>query len=408
MKKISNLPPLTTRSELSRKCFALLQAALWKRPADPWLFNEKTDWESIFALAEKQTIVALAYDAALTLPATLQPPTAILRKVHLQATRTAQKHLLLNSRLVEITARLRAEGIHPVLLKGQGVATNYPNPLRRACGDIDLYIGEPDYERCCRLIYQWGMLDDHATESIQHLHFSWQGVYIELHRIAGVVYHPGRNRDFRRWSDALLQGDTCRTMHLSGEAAVGAGITLPPVRFDALYIFYHTYKHFLTGGIGLRQLCDWTMYLHAHCDEIDHPVLLDDLQRFGLLRTWQVMGRIAVDHLGLPGEEFPFYDVQDDPRGEVAAKYARTADKMVEMILSEGNFGFYSPARTTRPVGYVAGKWHSFYSAQRRLREIYQLCPSDVRNYFFYFLVGGIGRLFTDKLITKKITGITK
>jgi len=381
----------TTEQQL----LALLRSALWSRPVDVSLFEGGTSWRALFRLAEKQTVTGLVYDAVLTLPPALQPDGDLLRTAHLHTIRTAQSHQLLNTTLTQLVQRLQAEGFRPVLLKGQGVALNYPHPLRRSCGDIDLYVGEPDYPRVCRLLHQWNMLGEDAIESIQHLHFNYHGVSLEIHRIAGVLFNSRRNRLFRQWSDDLLQGDTCRTVCIDQ-----AEILLPPVRFDAFFIFYHTYKHFLTGGVGLRQLCDWALYLHAFSRQIDRPALLQDLNRFHLLRPWQIMGQIAVRHLGLPQEEFPFF-LSD-------GKTQRRAEAMMEPVLQNGNFGFHAPQRTARPDGYLAGKMHSFRLICRHLWRVYPLCPADTLNYYRTYLTKGIARLYKDKFTTPTITGTTE
>lgn len=369
---------------------SLLRTALWGVPA----CCDTPDWRAIAGLAHRQTVTGLLYDAVLALPAALQPDSNFLRTLHIQSVRIAQSHRLFNARIAEITMRLQAEGIRTVLLKGQGVAQNYPNPQRRCCGDIDLYVGEPDYTRTCRLLSVWGMIGDDATESVQHLHFDYKGVHIELHRIAGMMYNARRNRLFRQWSDTMLKGDTCRTVR-TGDA----GIMLPPVQFDVLYIFYHTYRHFLTGGIGLRQLCDWTMYLHTFGRDADQGVLHHDLCRFHLLHQWQVMGYIAVHHLGLPQEEFPFYNPAPGVRN--------TADAMMRLIMLNGNFGFHNPTRTNRPDGYLAGKLHSFIGTHRRLWQVLPLSPADTADYYLNYLCTGVLQLYKDKFTTKAITGTT-
>ncbi|MEG1660864.1 MAG: nucleotidyltransferase family protein, partial [Bacteroides sp.] len=160
-----------------QQLLTLLRAALWNSHTGAPLFRETADWRALFSLAEKQTVVALVYDVVITLPVNQQPDTGTLHTAHLQTVRTAQSHQLLNATLAEIVSRLHAQNIHAVLLKGQGVARNYPNALRRGCGDIDLYVGEPEYSRTCFLLNEWGMLEDpKRTESIQHLHFTYNSV----------------------------------------------------------------------------------------------------------------------------------------------------------------------------------------------------------------------------------------
>lgn len=377
---------------IHHQLLSLLRTALWGHPADHFLFEKGADWRALLRLADKQTVVGVVYDGILALPSRLQPPTDLLRQMHLHTVRIAQSHSLLNERLAEIVLLLQAEGISSVLLKGQGVARNYPDPLRRTCGDIDLYVGANHYERVCTLCYEKGMLGESAAESIQHLHFDYKGVNIEIHRIAGVMFDGNRNRLFRRWSDHLLQGSTCRRVQIND-----MNVSLPPVRFDVFFIFYHTYKHFITGGVGLRQLCDWAMYLHAFRDEIDRDLLLKDLKRFHLLRAWRMMGTIVVEHLGLPEEDFPFYHATPTVK--------KVAHITMELIWKDGNFGFHNPGRTQRPDGYLPGKLHSFRSVHRRLWRVFPLCPADIWCYYRTYLYNGISQIYKEKFTTQTITG---
>ena len=79
---------------------------------------------------------------------------------------------MLNATLKEVCARLREADIHPILLKGQGVALCYRYPEQRQCGDIDLYICPGDYEKACSVVRDFGQKTGEESESIQHYHFT--------------------------------------------------------------------------------------------------------------------------------------------------------------------------------------------------------------------------------------------
>lgn len=51
-----------------------------------------------------------------------------------------QQNKLLNSRIVEIVERFEKDGFKSCILKGQGNAIIYPNPLSRTPGDIDIWL----------------------------------------------------------------------------------------------------------------------------------------------------------------------------------------------------------------------------------------------------------------------------
>ena len=59
--------------------------------------------------------------------------------------RNTSTHVKLNRNISRLVALFREAGIDPVLLKGQGIALNYPEPMLRECGDIDLYVGPEQY-----------------------------------------------------------------------------------------------------------------------------------------------------------------------------------------------------------------------------------------------------------------------
>lgn len=379
-----------------KQFFALLRAGLWDAPVDTSCFpaSEDTDWAELFVLAKKQTVVGLIYEAVLKLPSGLQPDADWIRQAHMHVIRMEQGNKVLNAALADIVARFDGEEIPTVLLKGQGVALSYVNPLRRQCGDIDLYVGQDNYTRSCELVKSWGIVvSGSSSESNKHFHFRWGNVTVELHRMAAVIPSPSRNRKFQKWVTGQLTG------HLRQWDLNGTSIALPSPEFNALFIFYHAYYHFLSSGIGLRQLCDWVRHLHTFTHEIDRDELRRALTDFRLLHPWHVLGWIAVTQLGLPESEFPLFAPlrQGKSASDVHATPKQVAEETLRRILEAGNFGFYQPKHGKRPDGFVAGKFYSFRQMSRRLIFLYRLFPSDVNSYYMHYIFDGVMHLFVDR-----------
>lgn len=363
---------------------ALLRAGVWDTTTDSQLFSGIIHWDAIFEQAARQTVQGLVAKAASTLPTRLQPPAPILNKARGILAATIRSHALLNRTLADAVMMLQQNGICPVLLKGQGVATNYADPTLRICGDIDLYIGQRDYYKACRLARKWAEGAKAGMESDKHYHFCHEGVTVEFHRYAERLPLPWHNARFQVWSYRHLHGDRLRPLEIEG-----LDVWLPPVNFDALYIFNHAWHHFLAGGgIGWRQLCDWVRYLHTFRNEIDRAELGKDLHSFGLWQPWRVFGSIAVDMLGLPCEEYPFY----------TDRYARQAAIVAGMIEEGGNFGFFDSDRSRRPEGYIAGKLHSLGRMNRRSMKLFSLFPVKVATAWSYYLYIGISQVIKDML----------
>ena len=359
----------------------LLRSGLWKLPADASLFTDQTDWDTIVKYAKQQTVLGLVAEGINSLPSDKQPPFYVTSKIRGQLIMIMHSHAKLNSVLQEVVSTLSKQGFSPVLLKGQGIAMNYPEPTLRQCGDIDLYIGREDYERACTFVCEQYGADEDGTESEKHYHFAYKGVVVELHRIAERLPLPKYNKRFLAWSEEHLHGNQLRKVQF-GEITVN----LPPANFDALYIFNHAWHHFNFGGIGLRQLCDWVRTLHTFKDEINRTELEHNLKAFGLWNAWEAFGYIAVDALGLPQEEYPFY----------TSRCSRIGSKVLEIILQEGNFGRANPHRTSRPSGYLAGKLHSFIGTQRRFIHLLPIFPQEVIAVCARYLYLGTKQIFRD------------
>lgn len=370
-------------SRTEQQFFALLRSGLWESPVERSLFSGDTDWRAIMKIAAMQTVSGIIFDGISNLPEDMQPPAATMRQLYQTVIRIEQSHELLNDRLIRIIALLQAEGIHPILLKGQGLAQNYPNSARRQCGDIDLYIGKKDYKRACDLVVEKGIVSGNTLESHKHFHFDYKGVEIEFHRIVERLPDPFKNKIFQRWTQYHLHGNRLKVWKLNNTE-----VLLPPANFDALYVFYHAFHHFISDGIGCRQLSDWAIYLHKFHDQIDRQELMKDLEAFRFLRVWQIFGCIAVHQLGLAKEKFPFY----------TDKFRDVSQKVIlKDILLSGNFGRYDPKWQTRPPGYLSGKFHNFRMKNRRALCLFSTIGGNVGLYYLYYLVIGIQQIVNDK-----------
>lgn len=367
--------------------FALLQAALWERVLDDdTLFNGDTDWIAILTLAQRQAVLPLVADAAFRLPALQQPAKPVLLQLVASVAGTARNHARLNKVAVEVITLLEAAGVHPMLLKGQGIASLYPQPALRMCGDIDLFVGKADYTRATLLLLRQENAQADQPESSKHSHLAYGEVTVELHRKVACLFNPWCNARFQCWCKEHMQPGATQSLALGGRE-----VQMPVADFNALYIFHHLWEHFISGGVGLRQLCDWAMVLHTQARHIDRAVLKQLLQQFGLWKAWRLMGCIVVNYIGLPSEEFPYYDERMRLR----------ADKIWERICLEGNFGHFRPGQAQRPDGMVAGKLHSWWQMHHRSMALARIIPHEIAIYYIYYLCRGFQR-FVDALLRRQ------
>lgn len=359
----------------------LLRAGLWGRACGAFPVaalgrlsvgeDSVPDWQGILRLARQQGVLLLVQDGLEVLleaePQWAQegkalPPMHLLKLQRFRG-KTAKAHAELEDLMGEILAALSADGLHPVVLKGEPLSTYYLHPESRSCGDIDLWVPPQEWKRAASCLSE--RLED-GERNNRHRAYSSGANEVELHFQALELENPFRQRAFRRYSEQELKENT-RPCALP---LTGLKLQVPSEGFNALFILAHAFHHFIEGGVGLRQLCDWVRVLeHSSWDAAALAALQDQLRQFALTKAWQVFGFIAVQFLGLPKEKLPFYN----PRA------VKDAAKVLALILSEGNFGRYGKGKLGKDAeeGYLSKKNKSLRLGFRRLFAKSSIFPSE-------------------------------
>ena len=99
-----------------------------------------SDWEKIYTICKKQTLMGIVLEGVKKLDPELAPPKNILLQWFAQVEKIKERNKMLNQTVVKVSQRFLKDNFRTVILKGQGVALAYPNPLIRTCGDIDVWL----------------------------------------------------------------------------------------------------------------------------------------------------------------------------------------------------------------------------------------------------------------------------
>ena len=365
----------------------LMRAGLWGVAADPDNFKpDSTDWRAVLRIAKEQTMMVVVTDGIETLPKELWPPKEVMMKLAMMRVKTSQAHQLLNSTIAQIVAALEAEGVHSVLLKGQGIAQNYRRPESRTCGDIDLYTGLGGYTRAYEIIeaLHEGRPHKEAAECTHHLHTDLNGVEVEIHRQTSFLHGKRMDANFQEWSKQSLDelfGSEALEMWDNG----GTAVALAPATYNAFFILHHAVRHMTTEGVGFRQICDWVMLLHRCHSQVEVQLLGRKLKELRMERIWAEFGRLAVNYLGLPADELPLAPANLAP--------TRRTHKLLQHIFISGNFGrFDANGRDHSQVPYLVRKWRSFTFQSKRLVKLFRLFPGYATAYMWHWFTGAVVR----------------
>ncbi|MCQ2185034.1 MAG: nucleotidyltransferase family protein, partial [Bacteroidales bacterium] len=95
------------------------------------------NWQKVFEDAGVNGVSAICYEAVKKLPKTQQPPFELMLRWDVSALGLQQGFGHRHNVTEKFRELLEQHGLRMLLLKGETLADNYPDPSLRECGDVD-------------------------------------------------------------------------------------------------------------------------------------------------------------------------------------------------------------------------------------------------------------------------------
>ena len=364
-------------NENHKAFFALVRAGLWA-DADANLddnLNNKVDWDEVYRLAEEQSVVGVVL--AGIEHSKVKPPQELLLQWIGEVQMLEQQNKAMNQFINRMLDELKKNGIDSVLIKGQGIAQCYENPLWRCSGDIDLLLNAENYEKGKKFLANLSETEPEEYSFNKEYITSIKGWCVELH---GSL-RCGLSASLNKGVDDIQQL-ICDNHHVRYWDNDGKKIPLPEENDDVLVIFTHYNKHFYKGGLGIRQICDWCRLLWTYKETIDVALLENRLRSMGLITEWSAFAAYAVDFLGMPFNAMPLYDG--------SSKWKRKAEKIQNFIMKSGNFGHNEDGSYFTKYPFIVRKTISMYKRVGALLQHAQIFPMRTIVYLPHVISTGL------------------
>ena len=250
---------------------------------------ENVDWPAVFALAGQQKLLPIVFEAARKTPAAAENA-ALFAAVKQQVIAQVLHQTMRASEFADLYQKLRAAGLHPVVVKGQLCSRLYPQTDHRISADDDLLIPDGEFMACHEQLLANGLRTGTHTDelaSADEVSYTKEGspLYIELHRHlfdSSEDAHDELNHFFADLNPVEIDGF----------------LAMPPHE-HLLYLILHAYKHFVRSGIGLRQFCDIGLWARAYQAEIDWQRLHEQCESVHAATFAAAAFRIARNYLGI-------------------------------------------------------------------------------------------------------------
>ena len=240
-----------------------------------------------------------------------------------------------NIRVINAHAELTGilTGISFITFKGYASAYYYPQPIYRPMGDVDFIVSPENYNAAVERLINAGYTRT-GSEHERHEAFRKDKITFELHsEIKGIPNGADGIITDSATAERKVRGYLSDLIASARTVEIQQGKVVIPDNFHhGLIMLLHVAGHMINdGGVGLRHLCDWAVYVNR----VDVEKFMPQLQDIGLWTFASQLTAGSSRYLGLPKKEWA---------GEWPNEFLSS---LIEDILAAGNFGKKEAGRRT-------------------------------------------------------------
>ena len=252
-----------------------LKASLQQKSVDWEIEWSKEEWLALFQTAEKHKVLPMIYEAVFRCSAAQAFGLQNLAPFKQHTVRSVMLQTMKTNEFYGLFQHLQSSGVTPLVVKGIICRSLYPQPDYRISGDEDVLIPREQFELCHKAMLEYGMQLSNPDQDIHAVYEVPYGklgspLYIELHK---SLFPP----------DSDAYGELNHYFERVYEQALeipvdGVPITTMGYTDHLFYLICHAFKHFLHSGVGIRQICDITLFANSYGRDIDWMLILEQCQ----------------------------------------------------------------------------------------------------------------------------------
>ena len=304
-------------------------------------------WRYLFHMAKYQAMIGVLNDAVHRISPEQMPPEDLLEEWDRLTGKIEEVYTRHERHALELETILGELGLQGCILKGTGLSRLYLTPGRRQCGDIDVWVPGPRKAVLKAFSDRYDVHDILYQECKVEI---FDDTVVELHFHPTKMYNPFTNARFQRWCN--------RHSPVRG----GKALSYPDNEFNAVFCMAHMYRHYIVGGLGLRQMMDYYYVLRNLPAERREPVM-KTLKRLGMKHFTAATMLALYYNFGLEREYL------------LCKPDMKRGTKLIEDLIHMGNFGVLDK-RNRAAAGET--KLKRFFRRNRRTFSNLRYYPREV------------------------------
>ena len=285
------------------------------------------EWMQLYNMVKKQSLVGICFAGVQQLPDTMRPPEMLYLKWMGMAAKIQQRNEVVNRQCVELSKRLKAEGYSYAILKGQGVGQLYAEHLHglRQSGDIDVLMwkdGLTQKENREEVVKYAKSIDCNAHDAEHHIAMEmFPNTEVEMHFCPSYLCNPFANKRMQKWFYDYDKSQFVETK---------LGFCMPDAEYNLVFMLSHTFRHYMSEGVGLRQLMDYYFILRTLQVRGERLEVTELLNSLNMLKFAGAVMWVMKEVFGM-SEQFMICEPNE-----------RLGKKLLAHIMQGGNFGHHN------------------------------------------------------------------
>ena len=290
------------------------------------------NWQSILQLSNIHKVLPLVYEALYKSEEFKKTDEDFQKYLKTTSMQIIYNQIQRSERFLQLYEEFNKKGLKILVFKGIILRELYPIPDERISGDEDLLIKKEDLKKAEEILKSKDMdriLSQEEEEDVYHYFCKKTGLHLELH--TGLF---GNSSEIYKKMEKTFQG-----VFDDSEKVIINNVTINTFSLDKhfLYVICHAMKHFVSSGIGIRQICDIVMYINKYYDKINWNYIWQEVSNFGYETLFVNFLQIGIDYLGLDEKKITYVKNKN--------KYYINTKNLLEDIIDGGIYGASNQSR---------------------------------------------------------------
>lgn len=239
-----------------------------------YMGDNPLDINALYLLSKKNSLTALVYCALSKMPYDKEKYADVLTSWKNETLFGSINQMKKNSELQRVLLEFASNQIQYAVFKGITLSILYPQDGIRHSGDADIWVAEQDFDKAYELLLNMGYVKDEAGSKECVYNMLSSSLYIEMHKYLWEDY-TGKKIDMIKelgWTSP----SSFVKVKVGNNEYTSLGYTE-----HLEYMFFHTIKHYVYKGFGIRHLLDIALYVNEYTNRIDITRFWSDMEKIG-------------------------------------------------------------------------------------------------------------------------------